>query len=466
MRSLLVIEGDEQWRNFLAEALSGAYQISYCTAGRDLANKIALVHFDIVLLDLGDGDPNLLSALDSLRRRLPFTPVILTSRTEKAELVVSAIKRGGADFLVKPYTALAIQTCLDKAIENVSLKNEINYLRHEQDVIYDLGKIVALSKSMRRVMDTIRKFAATDSTVLMTGETGTGKSLLAGAVHYNSRRRAKPLVTINCANIQETLLESELFGHEKGSFTGADKLRIGRFEQANGGSIFLDEIGEMGLGLQAKLLRVIEQKAFERVGGNRTIHVDVRIIAATNKDLESLAATGAFREDLFYRINVLPIRVPPLRDRHECLAPLAHFLLEKIGRSMRTRKEGFAPEVLEAISRYSWPGNIRQLANTIERALLLEEGPLITAENFLLPAERRPALAEAPAPSGPDAGPSPEPATGLSLLNHERETILAALDKTLWIQKDAARLLGVSPRVLNHKIRKFGIVHARWRRNV
>ncbi len=460
MSSLLLIEQDEGWRNFLAEALSGGYQISYCAAGRDIGQKIQLVHFDVVLLDLCDGDPALLTVLAEVKRLLPFTPVVVTCRTEKAELVVAAIRQGAFDFIVKPYTAAKVKVSLEKALENVSLKNEINFLRSEQDVIYDLSKIIAHSRSMQRVIVDIRRFSATDSTILMTGETGTGKSLLAGAIHYNSLRRGKPFVTINCANIQETLLESELFGHEKGSFTGADKLRVGRFEQANGGSIFLDEIGELSMGLQAKLLRVIAQKAFERVGGNRTINSDVRIISATNKDLEALVADGRFREDLFYRINVLPIRLPPLRERQECLEPLANFLLDKIGRSMHKQVAGFAPEVITAINAYPWPGNIRQLANTIERALLLEDGPAITLESFLLPVERRsPAPGEAPAPPPPAA----TPASGQSLVDIEKESIVAALEKTLWIQKDAALLLGISPRVLNHKIKKLGITHPRWR---
>lgn len=456
MSSLLIIENDEHWRNFLAEALSGSYLISYCSAGRGISQKVQLVHFDIVLLDLEEGSPQLLMVLAEVRRLLPFTPIVVTCRTERADLVVSAIKQGAFDFIVKPYTAAKVKVALEKALEHISLKNEINYLRHEQGVIYDLSKIIAYSKSMQRVIENIRKFSGTDSTILLTGETGTGKSLLSGAIHYNSLRRGRPLVTINCANIQETLLESELFGHEKGAFTGADKLRIGRFEQANGGSIFLDEIGELSMALQAKLLRVIEQKAFERVGGNRTIHADVRVIAATNKDLESLVADGSFREDLFYRINVLPIRLPPLRERQECLVPLAHFLLDKIGRSMRKPIQGFTEPVIRAINSYSWPGNIRQLANTIERALLLEEGQRITPENFILPGVTPPRPVEALSVSTP---------AERTLTDNEKEVIVATLEKTLWIQKDAARLLGISPRVLNHKVRKLGITHPRWRRN-
>lgn len=461
MASILIIEKEQKWRDFLGETLSGSYQISYCTANKDIIQKIKLVHFDVILLDLQEGSEKLMQTLADVKRSLPFTPIIITCRTEKAELVVAAIKQGGIDFIVKPYTAAKITVSLENALETVSLKNEIDYLRREQDVIYDINKIISHSASMKQVINDIRKFAKTDSTILMTGETGTGKSLMSGAIHYNSLRRGKPFVTINCANIQETLLESELFGHEKGSFTGAEKLRVGRFEQANGGSIFLDEIGEMGLALQSKLLRVIEDKAFERVGGNRTIHSDVRIIAATNKNLEQLVAVGSFREDLFYRINVLPIRLPALRQRKECLVPLSYFLLEKIGRSMHKTITGFSEPVLESIKSYSWPGNIRQLANTIERALLLEENSVIHSANFFIPGETVTAAHQPQLAGQSSFLPRERP----TLFENEKERIVQALEETLWIQKDAANLLGISPRVLNHKIKKFGITHPRWRKN-
>ena len=460
MNSILIIEKEQKWRDFLSETLSGNFHVSYCTANRDIAQKIQLVHFDIVLLDLYDGDIKLLKVMDEIQKLLPFTPVVMTCNTEKVELVVAAIKKGAFDFIIKPYTATKIKVALEKALENVSLRNEINYLRREQDIIYDINKIIAHSSSMGRVIEDIQKFSKTDSTILMTGETGTGKSLMSGAVHYNSLRRGKAFVTINCANIQETLLESELFGHEKGSFTGADKMRVGRFEQANGGSIFLDEIGEMSLPLQAKLLRVIEDKAFERVGGNRTIHSDVRIIAATNKNLEALVSEGRFREDLFYRINVLPISLPPLRQRLECLEPLSYFLLDKIGRSLRKKITGFSPPVIDSIIAYSWPGNIRQLANTIERAMLLEETDVIQPENFIIPGEVRQNISPATSP------PLNSVPQRRNLSDNEKDNILQALEETLWIQKDAAKLLGVSPRVLNHKIKKLGITHQRWRKHI
>jgi two-component system response regulator AtoC len=307
----------------------------------------------------------------------------------------------------------------------------------------------------------LKKLSGTDSTILITGETGTGKSFLSGTVHFNSKRRRKPFIKINCANISETLLESELFGHEKGAFTGAVKTRSGRFEQANGGTVFLDEIGEMSPNLQAKLLRVLEDKCFERVGGNQTLKVDIRIIAATNRILEDLIATGRFREDLYYRINVARVHLPPLRERKRCLESLAKHLLGKSCREMKKGVSGFSSEVLEAFKSYGWPGNIRQMANVIEMAVLLEEGSVIQRSSVTLPDVVIPQAAPAPTfLSPPVQQQSPK-----SLDDHEKTLILRALEANFWSQKHAAEQLGITPRALNYKIRKFGIVHPHWRKN-
>ena len=316
---------------------------------------------------------------------------------------------------------------------------------------------------MKEIIKSLERFAMTDSTILITGDTGTGKSFLSGTVHFNSPRRKKPFVKINCANIPIDLLESELFGHEKGAFTSADKQRIGRFEQASGGTIFLDEIGEMNMGLQTKLLRVLEEKSFERVGGNKTIYADVRIIAATNKDLVQQVEKGLFREDLYYRINVLPIRLPSLRERRECLAPLAKVLLNKSCQSMHREIRGFTAEAMALILRYDWPGNIRQLANTIERAVILEDDTLIHPEKLALPVGKN-------TPAQPSTSEILLQDMTLSdnrdsLVSHERDLILMALEECLWVQKNAAKKLGISPRALNYKINKLGITHHHWRRN-
>jgi DNA-binding NtrC family response regulator len=413
--------------------------------------------YDVIVLDMSSRpDPS--EEIDFVRKfclAAPHTPIIVTSRSEKAELIVKAIKAGAADFIAKPYSGETIKLAIIHALENRSLKNEIDYLRRQQDVIYDIDRIVAASHSMKKIISMVKKLADTDSTILMTGETGTGKSLISGAIHFNSPRRNKPFTKINCANIPETLLESELFGHEKGAFTGATKTRVGRLEQANGGSVFLDEIGEMPSSLQAKLLRVLEEKAFERLGENRTIHSDIRIIAATNRSLEQEVEKGTFREDLYYRVNVLRVHLPPLRERSDCIEPLCRHLLAKICRSVKKNIEGFHPEVIEQFKRYSWPGNIRELSNTIERAAILEDSRTIHMESVSLPG-----IASAPRPvDSPQPGPQ-------HLIDHEKELIVGALGKSLWIQKDAAVLLGITPRALHYKIKKYGITHPRWYKNI
>jgi transcriptional regulator with PAS, ATPase and Fis domain len=363
------------------------------------------------------------------------------------------VKAGAFDFVTKPYTPEKIKLSVHQALEHRSLKNEIDYLRREQDVVYNYEQIIAVSGAMQEVIKNIKRLAGTDSTVLVTGETGTGKSFLSGNIHFNSPRRNKPFIKVNCANIPETLLESELFGHEKGSFTGADKTRTGRFEQADGGTIFLDEFCELGLDLQAKLLRAIEDKAFERLGGNKTIHADTRIIAATNRDIEALIRAGQFREDLYYRINVLRIHLPPLRERSACIEPLANYLLEKLGRAVKKKIHSIDPEVIEMFRQYAWPGNIRQLSNTIERAMLLEDQAVIRKSSVSLPE------------INDLAPPQTQPATLKLTEIQETEMIARALEENLWIQKDAALQLGISPRALNYRIKKLGITHARWRKN-
>lgn len=460
MARVLVIEENTNWKDLLSAALSEAHTVGYWSNGKAVEVTLRDNSGDVVILDLNlqRHDPFLL--LDTLRSEMPNVPVIVTSEEENAQLVVKAIKHGAFEFLPKPYSKERVAQVVGQALENRSLKNEIDYLRHEQDIIYSFDRIIAQSASMKQVIATLKKFAQTDGTILITGETGTGKSFLSGAIHFNSSRHKKPFIKINCTNIPETLLESELFGHERGSFTGANKTRVGRFEQANGGSAFLDEIGEMTLDLQAKLLRVLDEKSFERVGGNRTIHSDLRVITATNKPLEQQVAAGKFREDLYYRINVLTIHLPPLRERKACIKPLSEYLLKKSSRSLRKEIKGFSTEVMERFEAYSWPGNIRQLANTIERAVILEDSDIIGEENISLLKPITPASTEPDTLLEAESVPSTQP-----LSEHEKDLILKTLEETLWIQKDAADKLGISPRALNYKIKKLGITHPRWRKN-
>jgi DNA-binding NtrC family response regulator len=437
----------------LAAALASDYHIGAAADVSDAARRLRKETFDVVLLDLGDEGAELIAILQTLHELSPFTPVIVIGHLQDTQVIVRAVKAGAFDFITKPYLPEKIKLAVRQALENRSLKNEIDYLRREQDVVYDVERIVAAGPAMQQVINTIKRLVQADSTILVTGETGTGKSFFSGIIHFNSPRRRKPFIKVNCANIPETLLESELFGHEKGSFTGADKTRIGRFEQANGGTIFLDEFCELSFNLQAKLLRAIEDKAFERLGGNQTIHADTRIIAATNRDIEALVREGRFREDLYYRINVLRIHIPPLRERPECIQPLAEALLGKLCRAIKKKIDAFAPEVLTMFHHYPWPGNIRQLSNTIERAILLADGPVIRKDSISLPAVD-------------EIGQPQVQRLRLKLSEiQERELICRVLEENLWIQKDAARYLGITPRALNYRIKKLGITHTRWRKH-
>ena len=451
-RLLVIGQHEDQTRN-LADALAADYPISAAPNIPEAAQRLEKEAFNVILFDLADDEAHLVNSIEKLQEYAPSTPIIVVGHQHDAQLIVKAVKAGAFDFVTKPYPPEKIKLSVHQALEHRSLKNEIDYLRREQDVVYDYEQIIAVSGAMQEVIKSIKRLAGTDSTVLVTGETGTGKSFLSGNIHFNSPRHNKPFIKVNCANIPETLLESELFGHEKGSFTGADKTRIGRFEQAGGGTIFLDEFCELGFDLQAKLLRAIEEKAFERLGGNKTIHTDTRIIAATNRDIEALVREGQFREDLYYRINVLRIHLPPLRERTACIEPLAYYLLEKLGRTVKKKINSIDPEVIDMFRRYPWPGNIRQLSNTIERALLLEDQMVIRKSSVSLP-------------EIDDLAPPQIKPTGLKLSeNEETEMIARALEDNLWIQKDAALQLGISPRALNYRIKKLGITHARWRKN-
>jgi len=461
MHRVLLIENSKKWERFIVRSLEAFYEVEVRRG--EILRALKSGNYDAVVLDHDGLSEDGRALLGRIKASFPATAVILTSRREDSRTIVRAIRSGAFDFLVKPFSAARIQRALSQALDERSLKNEIDYLRRQQDIVYDFNQIIAFSPSMKRVIQALKKFSETDSTLLVTGETGTGKSFLSGAIHFNSHRRHKPFIKVNCANIPETLLESELFGHEKGAFTGATKQRIGRFEQANGGTLFLDEIGEMSLALQAKMLRFLEDKSFERIGGNRTIQSDARVIVATNRDLQKLTESGQFREDLYYRINVLSVTLPPLRERTQCIEPLAHTLLDKISRNLKKKIRGFSPSVIETFRHYDWPGNIRQLSNAIERAVILEDGPLIQEESVSIP--QAPRQHPAADQIKPAAASLRSKSTPKSLKDAERDMILEALEESLWIQKDAAKRLGISPRALIYKIKKFGITHPRWRKN-
>ncbi len=465
MHKILICDTFKNTKQSMVTALQSRCELTCISSEVEFQEEIKVRQYDLIFLDIDCLADSSMNLFEDIHNKDPFLPIIMTSKTEKAEIIVQAMNSGASDFLIHPISPTRINIALDKALEIRDQRFEIAYHRRKQDVVYDFRDVVAFSPKMKAILKSLERFANTDSTILITGDTGTGKSFLSGTVHFNSPRRKKPFVKINCANIPEDLLESELFGHEKGAFTGADKQRIGRFEQANGGTIFLDEIGEMNMSLQTKLLRVLEEKSFERVGGNKTIHSDVRIIAATNKDLVKQVSLGLFREDLYYRINVLPVSLPSLKDRFHCILPLAYLLLKKCCTSMQRGISGFTEDAKNMIQNYSWPGNIRQLANTIERAVILEDDNFIHSCNLALPeAVEKQYTNELPKPIG-EVTHATKGELSESLAGQEKELILKVLEECLWVQKNAAQKLGISPRALNYKINKLGITHPHWRRN-
>ena len=380
---ILLVDDDHEARQILAEALA-LDQHGVVEAGRG-DEAIALLEkrgFHLVITDLRMPGASGEELLAYVEEHLPGTPVIIITGYGTVDVAVEAMRRGAFDFQQKPLNLEHLRLTVRRALNKAQLNHAVDYLRHEQPYIYHLDSLVAQSPAMREVLGKVARVAEADVTVLLTGETGTGKSLLAGAIHANSPRKDATLVTVNCAALTETLLESELFGHEKGAFTGAHKARVGRIQQAHGGTLFLDEVGDMSPATQAKTLRAIEDKEVQPIGGSRSIKVDVRIIAATNLDLNLAVAEGRFREDLYYRLSVAPIHIPPLRQRKADVLPLAELFRDKFCRETRCQDRSFSEEAAQAIQAYHWPGNIRELRNSVERAVLFAAGPIISSSDL------------------------------------------------------------------------------------
>jgi two-component system response regulator AtoC len=401
---------------------------------------------DLVLLDyrLPDGDG--LSVLKRIMERDPETLVILLTAYSTIDRAVEAMKHGAYHYANKPFDLDEIALLVEKALETTRLRREVRALRATQAQPYSPDRMVGESPAVLAVKALLRKIAASPaSTVLLTGESGTGKDLAAKVLHYNSARAAKPFMNITCSALPDTLLESELFGHERGAFTGADRQKRGLLEMADGGTVFLDEIGEMVPGLQAKLLRFLEEKTFKRVGGSSDIKVDVRVVGATNRNLEEEVRQGKFREDLFYRLNVLPIPLPPLRERREDIPLLVTFYVDAYNTEFKKRVSGVAADAMGQLQGYRWPGNIRELRNAIERAMLLSEGDTLSADDFPL------GVGETIR-----TGNRVElPAGGIDLEQLERSLVVQALERTGWNQTKAAVLLGVNRDQIRYRIEKF-----------
>jgi DNA-binding NtrC family response regulator len=361
------------------------------------------------------------------------------------ETAVEAVKLGAASYLTKPLDVDAVSALVGRAIERSSLSEEASRLREEVKERYAYDRIVGNHPSMQRLMKQVAQVASSRATVLLEGETGTGKELIAAAIHHHSKRADGPFVRLNCAALAETLLESELFGHERGAFTGAAGRRRGRFEQADGGTLFLDEVSEIPASVQVKLLRFLQEREFERVGGNETVSVDVRVVAATNRRLEDAVADGEFREDLFYRLNVVKLQIPPLRARRTDIPTLAQHFLEQYAEANERDVRGFTPEALQHLTSYGWPGNVRELENTVERAVVFAEGRLVNVDAF-------------PVASQPTANADLSLLIpGLTLAELERMAIERTLEAVGGSTAKAAQILGISQRKIQYRVKEWGL---------
>ncbi|HSV30823.1 MAG TPA: sigma-54 dependent transcriptional regulator [Atribacteraceae bacterium] len=382
---VLVADDEKYMAEMLCEILEEEGMLVETAAhGREALEKFRKFDFDLVLLDLRMPEMSGLEVLQQLKKDDPDIPVIVITAYGSVDNAVEALKIGAYDFVSKPFKIEELKNVVSKALELESLRREREYLREEMREEFQFEGVVGESPAMQEVMKVAKLVARTGASVLIYGESGTGKELLARSVHNQSERRDKPFVVVNCGAITETLLESELFGHEKGSFTGAHSRKLGKFELAEGGTVLLDEIGEMSPAMQVKLLRVLQEKSFERVGGTQLIRVDVRIIAATNRDLSKAMQENSFREDLYYRLNVMPIDLPPLRDRKEDIPVLCEFILRKHAKVLHKKVKGISPQTMRLLKKYHWPGNIRELDNVLERALILTQDETVKIEDLWL----------------------------------------------------------------------------------
>ena len=368
---ILIVDDDEGTREALEAILEDDYDVACVADGQAALDKLNREAFDLVLLDVIMPGMDGIETLKRIKAYDKQIDVIMVSATDRAREATAAITSGAYDYITKPYDADAILTAIERALQKRSLEQEVRYLRSEVALRFDETRIIGESRPMKAVFSLINKVAGTSSNVLITGETGTGKELAARAIHNQSPRVSKPFVAINCAAIPPELIESELFGHEKGAFTGAYSRNIGKFEFANSGSVFLDEISNLKLELQAKLLRFLQERDFTRIGGHRSIKVDVRMIAATNISLKQMVQENRFREDLYFRLNVIPIELPPLRNRRGDISLLANFFLDKFNLKLNQKIEGITQEAMAILENYHWPGNIRELENLIERLVVL-----------------------------------------------------------------------------------------------
>ena len=452
-KRVLLVDDEPRVRASLKMVLEPAYDILEAADAQQGLEAFKRESPSLVLLDVILPGTDGLSVLQTMRAEDPSIPVIMLTGTKSVKTAVDAMKLGAADYLSKPFDIEELRIVVDRTLNSQELEREVRQLRAQVVQRYAFHNLIGKSPSMQEIYAKIEQVADSRTTVLVTGESGTGKELVAKAIHYNSSRRERPFIALNCAALPETLIESELFGHEKGSFTDATARRVGQFELANTGTLFLDEIGDLSATTQAKLLRVLQEREFNRIGGVQPIKVDVRIIAATNKNLDELVRKGLFREDLYYRINVIALYLPPLRERGEDIPLLAkHFLVKRIEEEKRPAQE-FSKDSLELISRYPWPGNVREMENIVEQAFIWSRGcHVITPEH--LPTILRTDTRSTSLRDDTLAG---RLSLEKAVMEFEREIILDALKRTNYVQTHAATMLGISRRMLKYRMDSLGI---------
>ena len=451
---ILVVDDESKIRESFSDILSlEDFEVDTAHNGEDAINMIDDDYYDIALIDLNMPKVDGMEVLKYLVEHSIDTIGIILTGYATIRTAVEAMKAGAFDYLAKPVKMEEVIMVINRALEFRDIKRENVALKNQLKKKYKFENIIGDSPQMHKVFRVIEKVADTDSTVLILGESGTGKELVAKAIHYNSMRRDKPLIPVNCGAIPEDLLESELFGHEKGAFTNAIRTCIGRFEMSNGGTIFLDEIAEMSPHLQVKLLRILQEQEFERLGGTKTIKCDIRVIAATNKDLDKLVLENEFREDLYYRLRVIPLEIPPLRERRSDIPLLIRHFMDLMIKTRGKEIKGVSKDVIKAFMNYDWPGNVRELENIIERMVILTDADELTIQDVpdkILQKQR-----------SEEIGPSMIPDDGFSLNNaineYERLLIIRALEKADWVKNRAAKLLNMNRTTLVEKIKKQGI---------
>jgi len=455
---ILIVDDNVSLRESLAAVfLAEGFIVDQAEDGGLAIEKLGQNNYDVVITDIKMPKIGGIDVLKEAKKLNPSTVVVMMTGYGTVESAVEAMKFGAYDYLQKPFSIKEMQLRVVNGLKMRHYEHELTYLRGERNIIYHFDNFIGESPSIKKVFATLKKVSRSNASIMITGETGTGKELVAGAIHYSSQRSKNSFVKVNCAALHDNLLESELFGHEKGAYTGAVKQRIGRFEQAHRGTLFLDEIGDMSLSTQAKVLRVIQEKEFERLGGGRTIKVDVRIISATNKELPLEVQNKAFREDLYFRLNVITIKIPALRERKEDIPLLADYFLKKFAGDLKKSVRLISPGAMSLLKRYQWPGNVRELENCLERAVLMCEGSEIKREELSFMEDMEAVNGDAPAVKIPPSG--------ILLKDMEKSLVVETLKMCNWIQKDAAEMLGISKRVMNYKVKQYNLSNPRWIKN-